>query len=141
MRPGQQYFNFEGKDTEGNIHAITEYATKPMLITFFNPDNPTSIREISALKGVYDEFRKDITFVTLCSGCTYTALQDYISTNKYKWTFLIIPASVESEYEVISYPTSYLIDKEGKFVWSPAPQPTAGLSLQLYSYIKELKRK
>lgn len=140
MRPGQQYFNFEGKDTEGNVHAITEYGNKPMLITFFNPADPTSIREISALKPIYDEYRKDVTFINLCSGCTYTALQDYINENKYKWTFLIVPPSVETEYEVISYPTTFFIDKEGKFVWSPGPVPSAGLSDRLYQYLKEIKR-
>lgn len=140
MRPGQQYFNFEGKDTEANIHAITEYGNKYMLITFFSPEDPTSIREITALKNIYDEFRKDITFITVCSGCNYAALQSFISENKLKWTFLIVDPSVESTYEVISYPTSFFIDKEGKFVWAPAPLPSAGLSDKMYLYMKDQKR-
>jgi peroxiredoxin len=140
MRPGQQYFNFEGKDTEGNLHAITDYNNKPMFITFFSPEDPASLREITALKNIYDEYRKDVTFVTVCSGCGYTALQTFINENKLKWTFLIVDPSVERTYEVISYPTSFFIDKEGKFVWSPAPLPSAGLSNQMYLYLKDQKR-
>jgi peroxiredoxin len=140
MKPGQQYFNFEGKDTEGNLHSITEYGTKNMLLTFFSPDDPSSIREITALKNIYDEFRKDVTFISLCSGCTYSSLQAFVNENKLKWTFLIIDPSIESQYEVISYPTSFFIDKEGKFVLSPSPQPSAGLSDKIYLYLKDQKR-
>jgi peroxiredoxin len=141
MKPGKQYFNFEGKDTEGNIHAITEYATKNMLITFFSTDDAASIREITALKNLYDEFRKDVTFVSVCASCTYSSLQTFISQNKLKWTFLIVDPSVESEYEVVSYPSAFFIDKEGKFVMSPAPLPSAGLSDKIFLYLKAQKRK
>ncbi len=141
LKPGKQYINFEGKDTEGNIHAITEYGGKYMFISFFSPEDPTSIREITALKNIYDEFRKEVTFVTVCSSCTYSSLQSFVTTNKLKWTFLLIDPSVESEYEVISYPAAFFIDKEGKFVFSPSPLPSAGLSDKIYLYLKDQKRK
>jgi peroxiredoxin len=141
LKPGKQYPNFEGKDTEGNIHAITEYGGRHLFISFFAPDDAASIREIIALKNIYDEFRKDVTFVTVCSNCTYSSLQAFVTENKLKWTFLLVDPSVESDYEVISYPTAFFIDKEGKFVFSPSPLPSGGLSDKMYLYLKDQKRK
>jgi len=141
LKPGKQYINFEGKDVEGNVHSITEYGGKYMLLTFFNPDEAASIREITALKNIYDEFRKDITFVTVCSSCTYSTLNSFVQANKLKWTFLIIDPVVESEYEVVNYPTGFFIDKSGTFVFSPSPLPSSGLSDRIYLYLKAEKRK
>jgi peroxiredoxin len=141
MKPGSQYFNFEGKDTEGNIHALTEYNNKNMYLSFFSTDDAASIREITALKNIYDEYRKDINFITVCSSCTYASLQSFINEHKLKWTFSIIDPSVENEYEIITYPSAFLIDNQGRFVMSPGTLPTAGLSNQLYLFLKNQKQK
>jgi peroxiredoxin len=141
LKPGKQYVNFEGKDTEGNVHAITEYGGRYLMLSFFTPDDPASIREITAMKNIYDEFRKEVSFVTVCANCNYSSLQSFITEHKLKWTFLIVDPSVESEYEIISYPSAFFIDADGKFVFSPAPLPSAGLSDQMYLYLKEQKRK
>ncbi len=141
LKPGKDHISFEGKDTEGNIHPFSEYTGKNVFLTFFSTDDAASIREMIAIKNLYDEYRKDINFVSVCSSCSYSSLQAFINENKLKWTFLIVDPGVEGAYEVISYPSAFFIDKEGKFVWSPSPMPSAGVSNQIYLFLKEQKKK
>lgn len=141
LKPGSPNIYFIGKDTEGNVHTLTEYNEKNLYLTFFSTDDAASIREIAAVKTLYDEYRKEVTFVSVCSNCSYSSLQTLINENKLKWTFLIVNPSVENQYEIITYPLAFFIDKEGKFVWSPAPLPSAGVSNQIHLYLKEQKQK
>lgn len=141
LKPGSKHVDFEGKDTEGNIHSTTEFAGRNIFLTFFSPDDAASIREITAVKNLYDEYRKDITFISVCASCSYSSLQTFINQNKLKWTFLLVDPSVEGLYEVITYPSAFFIDKEGNFVWSPCPLPSAGVSNQIFQFLKEQKKK
>lgn len=141
LKPGKPATNFEAKDVEGNIHALKDYLNKPVYLTFFNPEDPASQREIPAIQTLYNDFKKDITFVSICTGCTYSALQSFVNSNKLKWTFLIADPALEGEYEVLSYPAAFLIDKEGNFVFSPANLPSQGISKQIYLYLKDQKHK
>ncbi len=141
LKPGNPAANFEGKDTEGNVHQLSEYQGKYIYLTFFSTDDAASIREVTAIKSLYDDYRKEVTFISVCSSCTYSSLQAFIAENKLKWTFLIIDPAAESAYEVITYPTAFLIDKEGKFAYSPYYLPSAGASKRLFVYLKEQRLK
>jgi len=40
------------------------------------------------------------------------------------------------EYDVRAYPTYFLIDKEGKLVYSPAPTPSENFETKLFNVMK-----
>lgn len=141
LKPGKPANDFMAKDTEGNYHALKDYLNKPVYLTFFNPDDPASIREIPAIQSIYNDYKKEVTFVSICTGCTYSGLQNFVNEHKLKWIFLIADPAVEAEYEVLSYPAAFFIDKTGNFIFSPANLPSAGISKQIYLYLKEQKQK
>ncbi|MBE2247688.1 MAG: redoxin domain-containing protein [Candidatus Competibacteraceae bacterium] len=132
LRTGSPAIPFDGKDTEGNIISISSYFDKPVYLTFFDPLNPSSMKEIPAIKNLYDKYKKDIHFISVCSKCSYRSLHDFMQTNQLKWQFLIIDANVESEYDVFNYPTAFLLKRQGYFFRSPAELPSQGIDEYLY---------
>lgn len=132
LRSGSPAIPFEGKDVEGNTVSLGSFFDKPVYLTFFNPQDAGSIKEIPAIKNLYDKYKKEIYFVSVCSDCTYRSLHDFMQTYQLKWTFLIVDAEVDNQYEVFSYPSAFLLKRQGYFYRSPAELPSQGVEEYLF---------
>lgn len=137
LKPGTAYIPFEGKKPDGTLVASSELLTKPLYIIFFHPDDPKSLEELPALNNVYDAYKREINFVGICTSCTYSSLQDFISRNKLKFTCLLADPSVETAYEVIFHPYAFLVDTDGTFRFSPAALPSEGAGKQVYTLTRK----
>jgi len=132
LKPGSPAPDFIGKDLEAQPVKLSSYFNKPIYLTFFDPHNPACIKEIPAIKNLFDKYKKDIHFITVCSACSYGSLQDFITQYGLKWTFLIVEPDTEANYEVLAYPTAFLLKKDGIFFRSPAELPSQNLEDYLY---------
>lgn len=128
-----------GKNTEGEAHSLADLQGKPVYLSFFNPDEPASILEITAIKPLYDKYKRDMHFVTVCSRCSYGQLQQFIDQNKLKWNFWILPGEAEQQYELAGYPAFFIIDKTGVFFSSPAKSPSENVEDLIYDITKKVK--
>ncbi len=127
LKAGSPVIEFQGKDTAGNIFSLNNYFDKPIYLIFFSPEDPGSIKEIPAINNVFERFKKDIHFISVCSGCNTSSLQSFINTYEINWNCWIIDSNVETEYEILKYPTAFIIKKQGYFFRSPAELPSQGL--------------
>lgn len=132
LKPGSPAPNFTGKDLEAQPVKLSSFFNKPIYLTFFDPLNPASIKEIPGIKNLFDKYKKDIHFISVCSTCSYGSLQDFILKYGLKWTFLIIEPNTEADYEVLAYPAAFLLKKGGIFFRSPAELPSQDLEDYLY---------
>lgn len=132
LKPGSPAPDFTGKDLEAQPVKLSSFFNKPVYLTFFDPRNPASIKEISGIKNLYDKYKKDIHFISVCSTCTYGSLQDFMTQYGLKWTFLIVDAETEANYEVFAYPSAFLLKKDGIFFRSPAELPSQNIEDYLY---------
>ncbi len=132
LKPGSPAPDFTGKDLEAHPVKLSSFFNKPVYLTFFDPRNPASIKEIPGIKNLYDKYKKDIHFISVCSTCTYGSLQDFMTQHGLKWTFLIVDAETEANYEVFAYPSAFLLKKDGIFFRSPAELPSQNIEDYLY---------
>lgn len=132
LKAGSPAPDFTGKDLEGRPIKLSSFYNKPIYLTFFDPHDPGSKKEIPGIKNLYDKYKKDIHFITVCSACSYGSLQDFITKYGLKWTFLIIEPDTEADYEVLAYPAAFLLKKDGIFFRSPAELPSQELDEYLY---------
>lgn len=128
-----------GKNTEAEVHSLADLQGKPVYLSFFNPEEPASILEITAIKPLYDKYKKDMHFVTVCSSCSYSQLQQFIDQNKLKWNFWIISGEAEQQFELASYPAFFIIDKAGVFFSSPSKSPSENAEDLIYDITKKAK--
>ncbi len=132
LKAGSPAPDFTGKDLEAQPVKLSSFFNKPIYLTFFDPLDPASNKEIPGIKNLYDKYKKDIHFITVCSACSYGSLQDFINKYGLKWTFLIITPDIEADYEVLAYPAAFLLKKGGIFFRSPAELPSQDLEDYLY---------
>lgn len=135
LKPGSPAPDFIGKDLEAQPVKFSSFFNKPIYLTFFDPLDPASIKEIPGIKNLFKKYKKDIHFISVCSACSYGTLQDFITKYDLKWTFLIIEPSTEANYEVFAYPAAFLLKKDGIFFRSPAELP----SQDLEDYINKVR--
>lgn len=140
LKPGSQYFPFEGKKIDGTLVTSDQIILKPTYFIFFNPDDPNSMKELPALNALYDRYKREINFIGLCTSCTYTGLQNFLNANKIKFECLIVDQSLESTYEIIKYPTAYIVDTDGKLKFTPALLPSEGAEKQVITLTKKGKK-
>jgi peroxiredoxin len=132
LKPGSPAPDFIGKDLEAQPVKLSSFFNKPIYLTFFDPHDPACIKEIPGIKNLFDKYKKDIHFITVCSACSYGSLQDFITQYGLKWTFLIVEPDTEANYEVLAYPMAFLLKKDGIFFRSPAELPSQNLEDYLY---------
>jgi len=132
LKPGSPMIDFEGRKPDGTVVQLSAQATKPVYLVFFSPDDPASIQEIPAINNLYDRYKKDVYFLGVCTQCTYSTLQDFVTKYKLKWDCVLTDASVETEYEILRYPSAFLIEAGGTFKESPALLPSEGAEKQVY---------
>src|SRR5690606_31642143 len=96
LKPGSPYIPFEGKKPDGTVVQSSDLIAKPLYVIFFSPDDPNSLKEVPGVNNQYDDYRREINFVGLCSGCTYSSLQEFMATNKLKFDCLIVDPSLEA---------------------------------------------
>lgn len=118
-------FDFTLKDQYGNTHTLSEYAGKTVLLNFWASWCGPCEREMPDLQTVYEEYQEagDDSVVILGiaapgylgepsaekiaeiieeRGCTYPTVMDE-------------GGEFFMKYQVFSYPTTFMIDKEGNF--------------------------
>jgi len=65
-------------------------------------------------EAVYQQYKDRVVFLGVASSDTTTSVRTFVSDLKLSWTFLMDPAGEAAiAYEVMVYPTTYFVDKEG----------------------------
>ncbi|MDD3860651.1 MAG: TlpA disulfide reductase family protein [Bacteroidales bacterium] len=116
---------FELPDTAGNIKELYDFRGKYVYLHFANTKTYTSQTEFGLIKNLYERYKGICIFITILTDDDKEAANKFIRDNELHWQFLFteINSKVISSYNVVTYPTYYLIDADGTLLMSPAPSP------------------
>ncbi len=117
-------------------HSLSEYQDKIVYLHFTRVSNPICRQHLDALKKLPDAVKKEIKVVNLILD-EEKGQQDQILKQNWLGDFFIINDKVAKSWKVKSFPTSFLIDKNGKFVYSPANNPLDGLGKQVGVFLQK----
>jgi peroxiredoxin len=134
LRPGTPAPAFKLKDiVSGNTVSMADFKGKYVYLSFWDEDNPRSIQEIDLIRELDKKYSKKITFISICNSANEAKTLAFINRNKYKWVFLNAKGSPKllKDYDVLSYPSFYLIDKESNILRCPADRPTGNIERTL----------
>jgi hypothetical protein len=119
--------------------SLADFKGKYIYLSFWDENNPRSIQEIDLIRELDKKYGKKIAFVSICTSVNESKILAFINRNKYKWVFLNAAGSTKllKDYDVLSYPSFYLIDKESNILRCPADRPTGNIERTLDMLFKQ----
>ena len=129
---------FELLDQHGESKKLDDFKGKYVYVNFCTPDNYSCLKEFPFLNALYKVHMHHLEIVTIMVTEEIGAMVDFMQKNNYGWTALFYGNSEQllADYDVRAFPTSYLLDKEGRIVQSPAVLATEGLEEQLFRIMR-----
>jgi peroxiredoxin len=140
LRVGTPAPPFNLKDVvTGKMVSLADFKGKYIYLSFWDENNPRSIQEIDLIRELDKKYGKKIAFVSICTSVNESKTLAFINRNKYKWVFLNAAGSTKllKDYDVLSYPSFYLIDKESNILRCPADRPTGNIERTLDMLFKQ----
>lgn len=110
--------DFKLKDLNGKEVSLSNYKGKKVFLNFWATWCPPCKAEMPEMEKLYQETKdSDLVILAVNLDEDKDTVQKFINSNKYNFPVLLDTGNiVASQYEVVSIPTSFFIDKEGNIV-------------------------
>jgi len=123
---GSEAAPFQLKDQTKKLLSLSDFEGKPIYINFWANWSIPSQKEMKIMQILHKKYKNKIHFISICADNDFNKMVTFLSKNKnYNWTFLHIgnEASVLSDYNVATFPTYILLNKNLKVIKAPAGRP------------------
>lgn len=129
------------KKTDGQKINLSDYRNTYIYLHFTDPQTPICRQHLDALKTIATHYKEKLTIINVIQN-----QKTFRNENNWAGIFTVTEINPDELYKVKTFPTSFLIGKDGKLLLSPAPNPIDGLDRQLgqilkSDYFKELQQK
>ncbi len=136
LEPGTEAPNFSMTDFNGIKHQLKDFNDKYVYLNFTRVANPICRQHLDQLKKSSALLQQELHIVNLIMPGE-TNKKELIRQQEWPGDFFIIDEQTADEYQVSTFPMAYLVDKEGKFVFSPAPNPLDGFEQRFLNLLKQ----
>lgn len=129
-------FNLIGDDS--SFYSLDSFKGKYLYLTFANTQSLACIKEFSLLNELQEKYKDILQIVTISVDNTFENALFYKERKNLDWKFLHYGnnSKILSKFEIKAYPTYFLIDPEGKLVFSPAPSPYEDFEIKFFMLLK-----
>lgn len=119
------------KDLNGKKINLSDFPNTYLYLHFTDPKNTICRQHLDALKIIAATFKEKLVIVNVIP-------KTLTFKNESNWAgiFTTTENNLETTYKVKTFPTSFLLGKDGKLLLSPAPNPIDGLDRQLGQLFK-----
>lgn len=123
LNVGKKAPGFQLYDQDGVMANLDAFFGKYVYLNFVSFNSYACQIQFPILSDLAIEFKDSLVVVSICVDETFQEMKDQVENKNYSWPFLHIGNNLELlyEYDVRGYPTYYLLNREGKFLSSPAP--------------------
>ncbi|MBO9562096.1 MAG: TlpA family protein disulfide reductase [Niastella sp.] len=105
--------DFELKDMQGNRWSLQELRGKVVVLNFWFTSCAPCIQEMPALNKLVQSYNgKEVVFLALAFNDA-KQVNTFLQTHSFNYTILPGSGEVDKKYNISSWPTSIVIDKEG----------------------------
>lgn len=118
LEEGKQAPDFELETLDGDKAKLSDYEGERVIVNFWATWCPPCREEIPDLKQLYDEEDVEILAVNMTSNETSDMddIEEFVN-DEFEMPFPVLldyDDDVRQTYKVVAYPTSYMLDSEGK---------------------------
>ena len=113
---------------------LQHYRGKYVYLMFCTTQNYVCLNQYELLEKLYNDHEKWLQIVIVSVDERLSDMRDFKEKSGYRWDFLHFAndPDILKKYDVRIFPTTFLIDPEGKLVWSPAPTADDHLERSLW---------
>lgn len=118
--------------------SLNDFIGSYVYVMFCTTQNYACLKEYDQIKKLYEKHGKILKIVTISFDETLADTRMFAKKMKYKWTFLHFGNQPEilKDYDIRTFPTYFLIDREGKLAMSPAPSPAENFEVYLFQQLR-----
>ena len=118
-------------ELSGKSIKLSEFSGNYIYLHFTDPANSICRQHLEALKTVAGHYKQNLTIINVIpKGASIKP------ESGWPGLFVTTDANIDNTFKVKTFPTAYLIAKDGKLLLSPAPNPIDGLDRQLGQIFK-----
>ena len=130
-------------DDSGFETSLNNFEDNFIYLSFYNNNNYACKKDISALNALSKKKMERLKIITIYANEGVSFIKKLKEENNYDWTFLRCDEddSILEDYKIVSYPSYYLINPEGKLSLKPAPSPSENFENAYMKIFLEWKRK
>ncbi|HKJ41039.1 MAG TPA: redoxin domain-containing protein [Sunxiuqinia sp.] len=136
LQVGSQAPDITMTDFSGNKHRLSDFEDKYIYLTFTRVSNPICRQHLDQLKKMGPSVLNQLHVINLIMPEEADKKQRVIQQN-WPGKFYIVSDKAADKYRVMNFPLAYLIDKNGKLVYSPAPNPLDGFERRFIGLLKQ----
>lgn len=112
---GQPAPTFSGHDLTGKSINLTDYASKPVMLTFWSPDCGACREELPTLQTIAADPNAEVTLVTVVSKMPAAEVQQFVTEAGLTFPVIVDEAGqIAHDYEITGVPVSYFINPDGQ---------------------------
>ncbi len=129
LAPGTLCPDFEFTDLFGNINRLSEYRGRYIYVQFFDDFDAETLKEMSLMKVLKEGYGTEVAMFSISTEENIRKIKTVSDEYDFEWFFgkALSPRELTLSYDLRSLPSYFYIDKELKFVKSPAPSPGANI--------------
>jgi len=131
---------FNLKNKEGKKISLKDFKGKFVYLNFCNPKSYSCQKDLEVLKILHIKNIDKLVIVTIWQDSSIENMKKSIAENNYNWTIIYANTDVIKDYKVVSFPTYYLINPDGKLVQNPAPEPSGDFEPAYFHFYKRWNR-
>jgi hypothetical protein len=130
--------SFELYDRDSNLVNLETLKGKYVYLNFCSCYSYTCLNEFTMLNNLYQNYKDRLEIVTIIIDEDVNVLNSFLSRNNYAWKFLYFghQSTIIQDYDIRAFPTYYLIDPQGKLVFSPAPSPGENFEARFFQLMR-----
>ncbi|MCX6257759.1 MAG: TlpA disulfide reductase family protein [Bacteroidia bacterium] len=130
---------FELLDRDNQHVKLIDLRGKYVYLNFCTFSNLPCLEEFGLLNKLNHDHSDQIEIVTVICEGDYKNFTSELLKKDYNWTFLFYGNNqdIMKQYQVLTFPTYYLIDPYGKLVLVPAPSPREDFETHFYNVLKK----
>ncbi|RXJ01128.1 TlpA family protein disulfide reductase [Anaerobacillus alkaliphilus] len=114
---GDEAYDFELQDLEGNVHRLSDYKGKVVMLNFFATWCSACVAEAPELERFNDEFKDEVQLFVVVKGETQNTVRKYVDEKQSKKSYLFdFTNSISRKFGVIGQPETIVINEDGIIV-------------------------
>lgn len=130
---------FELPDARGDSVKLSDFSGKYVYLNFCTPASYSCLKEFEMLQWLKNKHSDYLDIVTILVDESLDSMREFLNFRPYEWTVLFYDnqPGILREYDVRTFPTYYLLDRDGKLILSPAPAPSENFEMSLFRIMRE----
>ncbi len=130
--PGSELPRVSFVRADGQSFSLEQFKGKFVYLHFTDLQNPVCRQHLEALNPIAEQLKNNLVVVLVNEGKVAAT-----EATKYNGTFVTTDEKGKAAWKVKTFPTSYLIGRDGKILQSPALNPMNGIDSQLRSLLEK----